>query len=129
MVEGTIGAVGAATITLEGVELACRAMAVVVSSQMGDTLRAQRGLMDERQQPRTVFAPNLWEVVDRSSVQKKEEKRAERARNVIANPSCYSPSWASYFTGRPFVFSPHPAEKGRPTSLIRGEGLAAAIPG
>jgi len=44
MVEGAIGAAGAATITLEGAELACRATTVVVSSQMGGILRSQRGL-------------------------------------------------------------------------------------
>ena len=36
---------------------------------------------------------------------------------------------ASHFRGPPLVCSPHPTEKGRPTSLKRGEGLAATVPG
>jgi len=67
--------------------------------------------------------------VDKSLAQKKEEKRGERARDVIANPFCYSPGWASHFTGPPFVCTPHPAEKGRTTPLRRRDGLAAAVPG
>jgi hypothetical protein len=53
------------------------------------------------------------------------EKRSERARDIIANPSRYSPCRASHFTGPPLVCSPQLAEKGGPTSLGRGEGLAA----
>src|SRR6266567_9256446 len=59
----------------------------------------------------------------------KQEKRAKRACDIIVNPSCYSPCWASHFTGPPFLCTLHPAERGRPTSLRRGEGLAAAVPG
>ena len=47
------------------------------------------------------------------------EKRAERARNMIANSFCYSICWASHFTGPPFLCNPIPAKKA---------GLAVAVP-
>ena len=76
-----------------------------------------------------MFARNLCEVVKKSSASKKEEKSAKRARDIIANLSCYLPCWASHFTGPPFICSPIPAENAEPTSLVRGEGLAAEVPG
>jgi len=73
---------------------------------------------DERRQ--AVFTSNLWRCRQRRKKKKKEQ-------NELASPSCYSPCRASHFTGPPFVYDP--AEKGRPTSLRRGEGLAAVVPG
>jgi len=58
----------------------------------------------------------------------KKTKKSERARDIIANPSCCSPCRASHFTGPPLACSPQVAEKGGPTFLRRGEGLAAAAP-
>ena len=57
------------------------------------------------------------------------EKRGERARDIIASSFCYTLCWASHFTGPPLVCSPHPTKKGRLTSLRRGEGLTAVVPG
>ena len=76
-----------------------------------------------------MFATNLCEVVKKSSAPKKEEKSGKRARDIIANSSCYLPCWASHFTGPPLVCSPIPAENAGLTSLGRGEGPTAAIPG
>jgi len=53
--------------------------------------------------------------MERSSAEKKEEeKRAERAHGIIANPSCY---WASQCT-----VPPNPAEKVRPHPSEEGRG-------
>jgi hypothetical protein len=81
---------------------------------------------DERQ-GWAVFATNLWEVVKRSLAQEKKKKeenelamssRAHSVTHLVRLP-----------TSRvPFVCSPIPAEKGEPTSLRRGEGLAAVVP-
>jgi hypothetical protein len=63
------------------------------------------------------------------SAGKRKKKRRERARDDIASSFCYTPSWASQFTGPPLLCSPHLTMKGRLTSLRRGEELAAAVPG
>ena len=76
-----------------------------------------------------MFMTNQWEIVEISSAQKKEEKTAERVRDIIANPSYYLPCRASHFTGPPFLCAPHPAEIGQPTSLRRGKGLASGVIG
>ena len=76
-----------------------------------------------------IFAMNLCEVKKGSLAEKREEKKAERAGDIIASPSCYSPKRASHFTGPPFVCSPQPTEKVRPTCLRRGKGLISAVPG
>jgi len=67
-----------------------------------------------------VFVTNLCHVVERSSAKKNEEKRGERARDVIASSFCYTPCWASHFTGPPWYVAPiqqikagpHPPEEG-----------------
>ena len=48
--------------------------------------------------------------------------------DASTSPSCYSSCRASHFTGPPFACSPHPAEKGQPTPLRRGEGMVAVVP-
>ena len=70
---------------------------------------------------------NLWEVIERSSAQKKEEERGEQARDAIASSFCYRPCRASHFMGPHLVCSPHPIKKGWPTYLGRGEGLTAVV--
>ena len=70
-----------------------------------------------------MFMTNQWEIVEISSAQKKEEKTAERARDIIANPFCYSPGRASHCMGPPFIYTPHPAEKAGPHPSEKGRGL------
>ena len=67
----------------------------------------------------------LWKGRQR---RKTKEKRAERARDINANPSYYSPCRASTTRVPPLVCSPQLTGKGGPTSLGRGEGLAATAP-
>jgi hypothetical protein len=61
-------------------------------------------------------------VVEKSLAHKKEEKRAERAHDIIANPSCYSPCWASHFTGPPWYVAPFQQRKDGPHSSGEGRG-------
>jgi len=67
-----------------------------------------------------VFVTNLWEVVERSSAQKKEEERARSVTRTLLGLPLH---------GSPLVCSPHLIKKGRPTSLGRGEGLTPVVPG
>ena len=54
----------------------------------------------------------------------KKKEETSRARSVT------HPASAELPTSRPpLVCNPHPTEKGRPTSLTRGDGIAAAVPG
>jgi len=72
---------------------------------------------------------DLWEAVDRSSAQEKEKKeenelaislRTRSVTHLAGPPTSRVPPW---------YVAPHPTEICRPTSLRRGEGLAAAVPG
>ena len=79
-----------------------------------------------------------------SHLQAREDKRRRRRRAVFTGPSkrgrqqrkkeedgleilSQARSVTHHFTGPPFVCT-HPAEKGQPTSLRRGEGLTATVP-
>ena len=61
-----------------------------------------------------------------------QHKRKKKGQNELAISSRTRPvtRLAGPSTSRvhPSVCSLHPAKKGRPTSLVRGEGLAAAVP-
>ena len=103
---------------------ASRSLTPAGQSSSVSHLRARE---DERRR-QAVFALNLWKVVERWLAQNKEEKKSERAHDIIANPSRYSPCRASHFTRPSLACSPQLAEKGGPTFLGRGEGLAAVAP-
>jgi len=68
---------------------------------------------------------NLCEVVERSLAQKREAKKAERAGDIIASLSCYSPYRSSHFTGPPFVCSP-PSSRERPAHIPQKRGGACS---